>query len=89
MVVEKIVYYLKFCDNTYSLGKYSPNSKKYCPESGTPTLNEGEQRGGEGPRCSLSTFELPNEGCGPLEVQFFLMKDFIPSEFVCNFIYSL
>jgi hypothetical protein len=35
------------CDNTYSLGKYSPNSKKYCPESGTPTLNEGEQRGGE------------------------------------------
>jgi len=36
-----------FCDNTYSLGKYSPNSKKYCPESGTPTLNEGEQRGGE------------------------------------------
>ncbi len=33
------------CDNTYSLGKYSPNSKKYRPESGTPTLNEGEQRG--------------------------------------------
>ena len=35
----------KYCDNTYSLGKYSPNSKNYCPESGTPTSKRGRAKG--------------------------------------------
>ncbi len=60
----------QYCDNTYSLGKYSPNSKNYCPESGTPTSKRGrakEERGTE----KLSTYALPSEGNVPLEVQYF------------------
>ena len=94
------VFLMKDCDNTYSLGKYSPNSKNYCPESGTPTSKRGRAKGErvkatvkwvkgtrEGPRSSLPMHSQVKVVCH-LKCNTFLMKDFIPSEFVCNFIYS-
>ncbi len=94
----------KFCDNTYSLGKYSPNSKNYWPESGTPTLTqEWKGRGGESQgACRVSkanergteklSLSLPVHssvwGSVPLEVQSFFDAG-LYSKWVCMQLYIL
>jgi hypothetical protein len=86
-VVSKNVIIHTHLENIVLIQKIISLKVAHPPQTRECKERESRYLSREGPRSSLPLHSQVKVVCH-LKVNTFLMKDFIPSEFVCNFIYS-